>query len=353
MKALTKKERVRRTLAQEPTDRPPVTLWWHDFLREWDIHDLQAATLDSYRRFDWDIVKLNPRGTYFAEAWGATFTRPDKHQFPRPLNTVVREPSDLLAVRPVDARGGVFGEHLQFVRNVTAVISAEVDIIHTVFSPLGILGMLCGSRDGSAPPDDAVQAFAAGQTAVKQLALEDPAALHSALAAIATTIEAYAIAALESGAAGLFYAPMTWTSRRVCTEEFYASFGRPYDLAILKSVRHAALNVLHVCGNENMLESMLDYPVAVVNWADDGVGNPSLREIRRLQTSKVVMGGVDPAITFSSSAAEAGRAIEAKLGGDARGMIVAGGCAMWPRTPLETFDAIVAGLKRPGAVYYT
>ena len=340
MSTLDKRERVRRTLALESVDRPPVTLWWHEFLAEWDLRALEDATVASYRRFDWDLVKLNPRGTYFAEAWGAAFEPPTAEAFPRQLVAPVRASAVLGEIEPVDPTGGVLGEHLELLARVVGRVGSEVDVIHTVFSPLGILGMLCGPPDGTAAPKDAVQAFGEGQRTLLMLAEAAPAAVHRALSVICDTIAAYSEAAVACGAAGLFYAPMTWTSRRVCSETFYAEFGRPYDLAILARVQRAPCNVLHVCGNDNMLDSMLDYPVPVVNWADDGVGNASLADVLVRSPGKAVMGGADPAATRRATADEARTRMATKLARDTRGLFVGGGCAMWPGTPHENFAAI-------------
>ncbi len=56
-----KKERLGGSVAREEVDRPPVTLWRHNFLREWSAADLADETISLYRRFDWDLIKLNPR----------------------------------------------------------------------------------------------------------------------------------------------------------------------------------------------------------------------------------------------------------------------------------------------------
>ncbi len=76
MAEMTKKQRVRAALAGEPLDRPPASMWGHDFTREWSASDLVEATLEQYRAYDWDFIKLNPRASYFAEAWGSEYGAP-------------------------------------------------------------------------------------------------------------------------------------------------------------------------------------------------------------------------------------------------------------------------------------
>src|SRR5688572_17718045 len=100
MAELSKKHRVRAALAGE-ADRPPVSLWGHDFLREWTPDELVANTIEAYQPYDWDFIKFNPRATYFAEAWGNTYDRPDEQRQPRPLAARVSSTDDLRAIEPV------------------------------------------------------------------------------------------------------------------------------------------------------------------------------------------------------------------------------------------------------------
>jgi len=212
---MTKKERVRAALDGRDVDRVPVSLWGHDFLREWSPRELVAATLDGYRDGDWDFIKLNPRATYFAEAWGNAYERPTDQRQPRLNAVAVSEPAALAGVRPVDGRGGVFADHLYALRLLLDEVGDEVDVIHTLFSPLSVAAQLCGPR-----------------TEFLDYARANPPGAHSAVAAVASTLSDYAVASLAAGASGIFYAPLTWASRDTCTEDFYREFGRPYDLQL-------------------------------------------------------------------------------------------------------------------------
>lgn len=57
---MDKRERLQRTIAGEPVDRPPVALWRH-----WPVDDqtpegLAEATVHFQREWDWDFVKVTP-----------------------------------------------------------------------------------------------------------------------------------------------------------------------------------------------------------------------------------------------------------------------------------------------------
>lgn len=328
---MNKKERVRAALRGDPTDHTPVALWGHDFLREWSARDLAEQTLESYRRFDWDFIKLNPRWTFFGEAWGNTYEPPREQRFPRLTRRVVERVEDMDRLAPVDPSGGVFGEQLEALSLVLSG-APDVDVIYTLFSPLATLGLLCGG---------------VGEPLVS-FSKQDPARVHRALTMITGTLTAHAKAALAAGAPGIFFAPLQWTSRQSCDDDYYREFGRPYDLAVVGAVREAELNILHVCGNQNRLPMLLDYPVRALNWADHGDGNLSTTEVRAL-TDLPIIGGIDHAaldrIDAEAAAAHAREALAVAPGR----FILGGGCGISPRTPDAVKSAIVATAHGPGA----
>ncbi len=327
MPELSKKERVRAALQGRPVDRAPVSLWGHDFLREWEPRELVAATLDSYRANDWDFIKLNPRSTYFAEAWGNRYDRPDAQRQPRLQQAMVTSTAQLAALEPVDPRGGVFAEHLTALRLLVEEVGEEVDILQTIFSPLGVLATLAG-----------------GEQPVLELAAEDAAATHHALAVLTGVLDEYARASLAAGAAGLFYAPLRWPSHDYCSENFFREFGRPYDLQILHPLRSAPFNVLHVCRDHNMIDLLLDYPVTAFNWADHGEGNPGLAEVLA-KTDKAVIGGVEHTRLHEVAADVAATQARAAAAVGPSRVMVGPGCSIPPATPAETAAAVARAAR--------
>ncbi len=314
---MTKKERIRAALAGQEVDRVPAAFWGHDFLREWSPETLAAYTVERYRRYDDDLIKLNPRATYYYEAWGNRYDRPDTQRQPRMLSHAVRSAAELAALPEVDPRSGPFGEQLEALRLVVREVGAEVDVLQTVFNPISVAGRLMG-------PD---------LNALKAAAREDPAAVHTGLATIARVLARYAAACIETGAAGIFFATVDWGTADAAGEDFYREFGRPYDLQVLHAARGAPVNVLHVCRSHNLLRLLTDYPVAVFNWDVHGEGNPSLAEGLRL-TGRAVMGGIDQrAIATAPPEAVAAQARDALRQTGGRHFILTGGCAVPPETP--------------------
>jgi uroporphyrinogen decarboxylase len=238
----------------------------------------------------------------------------------------VTKPEKLRDIKPADSTSGDFGEHLRALVELMHSVKEDVDVLHTIFSPLSIVAMLCGT------PQNFIE-----------FAKADGEAAHGAIRAATETLSAYARASIDEGATGIFYAPLTWASRDTCDDAFYAEFGRPYDLQVLAAAEAADFNVMHVCRNHNMIENLLDYPVAAFNWADRGEGNLSLSDVHHT-TRTAVMGGIDNAhIHKMSSDDVASQALEAKaLGGR---VFVTAGCAIPPQTPAENRVALVRAVR--------
>lgn len=326
---MNKKERIRAALAGGQVDRPPVGFWGHDFLREWSPQEFAAYTVERYRRYDDDFIKLNPRATYYYEAWGNRYDRPDTQRQPRMLDHAVKTPEQFAALAELDPATGPFGEQLEALRLVVREVGAEVDIVQTVFNPLSVGARLLGPE---------LDAF-------KGLARTDPAGTHSGLATIARVLARYSAACVEAGASGVFFATVDWGTADSADEAFYREFGRPYDLQVLQAVRGAPFNILHVCRNNNFLRLLLDYPVAAFNWDAHGRGNVSLAEGLKL-TDRAVMGGIDrQALVTADPAALAAQAQEAVRSTGGRRVILAGGCSVAPEARAENIRAVMEAAR--------
>jgi uroporphyrinogen decarboxylase len=330
MATLTKRERVLAALRGKEVDRVPVSAWGHDYLREWTAEGLAEATLEAYRRYDWDFIKVNPRASYYAEDWGCRYQPSGRADAPpQTLAVAVKSAADLRRLRPLEPSRGAYSEQLAALRLIRDGLSGEAPFIQTVFSPLAVASRLAGSHEP-----------------IRQYMEQEPQALEAALGVIGETLAAYARACLEAGADGIFFASVEWGSRSYASAEQYSRFGRPFDLQVLEAVHGASFNLLHVCRNNNMLTDLLDYPVHAFHWATTGADNPSLAEILA-RTDKAVMGGVSHDSTILSNrpeevAAEARAAIEATGG---RRFLLAPGCSIAPTTPEANLRAMIAAAR--------
>lgn len=331
MASMSKRERVRAALAGAEVDRVPASFWGHDYLREWTPQGLAEAMLESFRKYDWDYMKVNPRATYYAEAWGCRY-RPlgDPTRGPETVDYVLKSAGDLERVRPVDAREGAFGEQLEALRLIAEGLAGEVPFVQTVFSPLAVIGRMANGDI----------------EAVRGWMREAPQALHGALSAVTESLAAYAAACLEVGADGIFFPTVEWGTYNHATAEEYNEFARPYDLRVLKAAEGGWFNILHVCRPNNMLDILLDYPVQAFNWASAQEGNASLAEGLE-KTERAVMGGVDQtgALLRGSPEEVTAEVREALRQTGGRRFLLAPGCSIFPQTPEANLRAAAQAVR--------
>jgi uroporphyrinogen decarboxylase len=333
---MNKRERVMAALAGQPVDRVPASFWGHDFVREWSAQGLADAMLESFRRYDWDYMKVNPRATYYAEAWGCR-SQPSGSatRGPKVVDFVLKSAADLERIEPLDVGQGPFAEQLEALRLIGRGLAGEAPFIQTVFSPLAVVGRMANGD----------------LEAVRRYMREASQALHGALAAVSNTLAAYGRASLEAGASGIFFATVDWGTYDNATAEQYQEFGRPYDLRVLEAVQGGEINVLHVCRLRNMFDLLADYPVHAINWAAGEPGNPTLKEgLARLTDGqagreRAVMGGVSVATVAQGTpdevAAEVRQALS-ETGGHR--FLLAPACSIPPQTPEANLLAVKGAL---------
>src|SRR3990172_8775613 len=143
---LSKTERVRAALGGDDVDRVTVSAWWHDFPREWAAESLAEATLEAYKKYGWDFVKVNPRACYYAEDWGARYVIADgANKQPVLTEPGISSPDHLARIKPLDVSKGAYGEQLDSLRIIAKDLAGEAPFIQTVFSPLAVVNRITGS----------------------------------------------------------------------------------------------------------------------------------------------------------------------------------------------------------------
>src|SRR5438105_5825831 len=274
---MNKKERVDAALRGDQVDRIPASMWGHDFEREWTAQSLAEAMVGNFTRYDWDYMKVNPRASYHVEGWGVK-VRPSGEKYKAPIfeDTPIKSASDWRRIRPLEPDRGALGEQLRALQLINHAISYDAYFVQTIFCPLGVAKYLAGNK--SEP--------------VLHTLHEDRAAMHSALRVITETFTAYAIACMEQGASGIFYATNGWASESMLTADQYREFGEQYDQEFLDAIKsRSKFNVLHNCGSHIYFDLLSSYPVHAINWAATLEGNPDLRE-GKMGSGNAVLGGI-------------------------------------------------------------
>jgi uroporphyrinogen decarboxylase len=323
---MTRRERIRRTLLGEATDRPPVSFWRHFYHRESSAQDLAEAMLEFQKTYDWDFMKVNPRGSYHVEDWGVRTKRDGSGPLDKPkvVATPIRRPEDWDRIRSLDPTKGALGEILDAEERIAASIQGETDWVMTVFNPISIAADLVH--------EDAVFMDHLSRHGDR---------VHAALRAITDTFTPFVRETIRRGASGIFFATTDWANDTRIGREVVKEFGRPYDLEILAAADGALLNTLHVCGPGAYLNDHLDYPVAVLSWDARAPRNPSIQDMRRV-TTKTLLTGIDHEGTFVKGPIEAvqeeARSAIQESGGSR--FILGPGCAVPAVAPLEHFRAV-------------
>ena len=283
--------------------------------------------VEHFTRYDWDFMKVNPRASYHVEGWGVrVHTSGEKYKAPIIEDTPSKSSADWKRMRPLEPDQGTLGEQLHALQLINHSIGFDAYFVQTIFCPLGVAKYLVGNK--SEP--------------VLQTIREDRAAMHAALRVITETFINYAIACLEQGASGIFYATNGWATESMLTADQYREFGEQYDLEFLDAIKsRSKFNILHNCGTHIYFDLLATYPVQAINWAATLEGNPDLRE-GKLRSGKAVMGGISEKTILKTGEPdqvreEVERALELTGGTH---FLLAPGCSIPPETPAENLFAI-------------
>jgi uroporphyrinogen decarboxylase len=340
---MKKYERVQAALRSEPVDRVPLALWRHFHREDRDPAALAHATADFARRYDLDLVKLTPSGLYAVEDWGAEIVYPDTETDPPYLAcpAVVEAQS----WRVLRQRGQVaLDRELEAIRLTRRQLGWDWPLVMTVFSPLTLAYKLAGER------------------LVGHLR-DDPDALHAGLRTLTAVTAAFARAALEAGADGLFFASQ-WICAHFCSREQYEAFGLRYDLQVLEAVAgRSRITILHLHGTDVFFDLAERYRSAepssraqaegrsrqslvnALSWHDRETP-PALAEARRWTDHAFITGLDRNLLRAGPPEAVVAQARDAICQTGGRGFVLAPSCVISPDTPEAHLRALVVEVKR-------
>lgn len=311
---MTHRQRIQLTLAGGIPDRPPVC-FWHHFQPQGSGRALARETREFFvHDYDLDIVKVMPDLSY---------------PFPR---RSIHSIDDWLLIEPVDPqRSPWVQQQVECIGALLEDLLVEAPVIVTQFSPL----------------TEALH-FAQSTEQFFEHLQQRPAVVHRALSVIAENLRAAALAVLNAGADGIFFA-LQGASTEIMPESRYREVGLPYDLLALQGAQSGWLNILHLHGESGlMFDLALGYPVQVINWSDR-IAGPSLREARSL-TSLVLMGGWNEqgGIATGDEATILEEALDAYAQTNGVRFILAPGCSIPDDTDLFAMDAARAAVEELG-----
>lgn len=271
---MNKKERIMAAIKGEPVDQIPYSLWSHMPGIDLDPDKISEKTYEFYKEHDLDFIKTMNNGMYSIEDFGCTIDYSDilKGGVAKVTSTPVNEPEDWKKIKAVSIDQGALKREQDYLEKLLKKLDGEpVPVMFTVFSPITTANKLCGGKIR--------EHIAAGAGEL----------VHAALEEITKTTCALVERVIEMGADGVFLASQM-SSYAVSEESFYAEYGVPYDVKVLKASK-GWCNALHAHGDDIMFNLLKDYPVQIFNW-HAWQTLPTVEEAA-LYTGKCLMGGIE------------------------------------------------------------
>ncbi len=320
--AMTRWERVRAAVKGEETDRPCVALWKHFPVDDMTPQGLASCALAFQQKYDWDMVKFTPTGTYGVMDWGAeTVWQPNNMGVRTITKFGLSDAAQWPNLPLLDVTRGYYGAANQALALAARELKGDVPLVQTIFSPLTTARKLAGDRvftDLRTRPEW----FKAGLEIITEVTIR------------------FAQEAVKAGAHGLFFATQNG-SYRVVNEAEYVEFGEYYDRRILDALRpQCEFLIVHIHGEDTMFDLLTHYPVDMANW-HDRITAPSIHEARA-KFGGLLLGGIDEWHTLvTGSKAEIEAQVKdavAQAGG--RGVMIAPGCVVPGHAPEENIMVV-------------
>ena len=253
---MNKRERVERTLAGLPTDRPPVCFWRH--YGPVSPEETVQKHLAFFEASGMDILKM---------MCDEFFTYPmDEHA----------TPAEILKMRPLGPKHYYVRGQAERAAQINEKLHGEAFTLYNAFSPYSTLKHTIGDAPS-----------------MKLLVEHEEAALH--LLDIICEDTCYIIEGIlkKSGTDGMML-PLQGAEINRFSEEAYLRLVRPTEERVINCA--AALsdkNLLHMCGWDGIpdhLEWWENYPTKMINWDVDVEGVDMAQGLKRFK-GRVVMGG--------------------------------------------------------------
>lgn len=318
-------ERIEAVLAGHKPDRPAYSFWYHFAPEQSTGQAVIDAHLNHYERFQPDFLKVMNDNDY-----------PTRHE--------IKSAKDLRNLPVLNGDEGGYGLQLDLLKALSSQLKGKVYLVTTLFNAWTILRRIVTPRtsdkhnppvlDGQPNPVD---------TRMNDLLAEDRTSMGMALDVIAASQANFAKKCIQAGADGIFLSVRDdWVNTPQNGLTTYEEMVEIGDGQILTAVKHAKLNVLHVCGCPQNLMRFADYPVQVINWADRAAG-PAIEEVIE-KIDPVICGGVDNLSTLPDGTPEdvAQEVRDVLQQAGEQPLIVGPGCTFDPdHVPDANLDAIV------------
>ncbi|MDR3200221.1 MAG: uroporphyrinogen decarboxylase family protein [Spirochaetales bacterium] len=304
MDEMTKYQRLLKTLRCEKTDRLPWSTYLHSSEHDRGVREFANFTLNFYKRFDPDYVKVMSDENYdnpvnFQYCWDINFWK---------------------NFEPLDPHKGAFGRQLESIKIIKDAVGPDVPVIVTVYSSFHWATRL--SRD-----------------IVKQYR-ENEEIVDKGVAAITASLVAFVKACINEAGVDGFYHGVFGCEPFWMTEDEFKRWSMPHDKRVFTAMREAPMVIAHIHGpQKSYFDTCESFECDALSWEDRTAGI-SIAEARK-KTKKCLVGGVDHEKALTATPEEVYReAVDAIKQSGGYGLILAPGCTFDTKTPAENMFAL-------------
>jgi uroporphyrinogen decarboxylase len=271
MEQMTHRERVAATIAGQPVDRPPISLWRHFGGIDMSSQGLTDAMVGFQATFDFDFVKFMPTGTYTIMDWGAeTVYEPNDTGIRTVKALPIKTASDWSRLEDIQTGSGVLGMVNTALADTVRAIGPGTPVLQTIFSPLTTARKL-------------------GGVATLAHLRQEPEALTAAMGIIERVTARLIADAVERGA-DIFYAVQSGTAEILTADEFDV-WESQVASRLLANLPSETIVVMHSHGDHLWFDEVAGWDVDAVNW-HDRVAGPGLADARA-RTERAFVGGIE------------------------------------------------------------
>lgn len=320
-----KRERLEKTIAGEPTDRVPVSLWRHFPGDDQRAADLARSVVEFQKTYDWDFVKVTPASSYSVVDYGVQDEWQGNLEGTRAYTRyAVTRSIEWTDLRPLDPTRGALGRQIECLRLIESGLDDPgVPVIMTIFNPLS-------------------QAkHVAGNDLLLRHMRTAPDRVHTGLNVITeSTLRFIDVLKRNTSIAGIFYA-IQHASYDLISEDEYRAFGLPYDRKILDALPDRWwFNLMHFHGQSPMFRLVDQFRVQALNWHDRET-EPDLAK-GKSQFVGAVCGGLSnwEHVHYGTPTAIRDVARDAMTQTNRRRFILSTGCVTMITSPLSNIRAV-------------
>ncbi|MFX0150260.1 MAG: uroporphyrinogen decarboxylase family protein [Candidatus Hodarchaeota archaeon] len=300
---------LKATFNNERTEKVPYSLWKHFVEADKTPEGLSHAQLEFQQKFDSDLMKISPHGSYCVVDFGGTLGGY------RPISgsricdrTPILTISDWETLEPVDPNEGEFGAQVKAVELIHHQIENVIPSMMTIFSPFMVASKL--------------------DPVILEHLLQDRTLIEEQINMLTKVMIEFAEAVLDAGADGLFIATQHFNTSLQHKDLQDFEF-KPMKSLLLRISQRSTFNVLHLHGESPFFRLATELPnLQGINWHDQRT-SPNLLEARQ-DFDGALLGGLDemnvlrtgPEVEIQQSIATTYRRF------NGRGLIFAPGCVL-------------------------